>query len=230
MLLQTAMVQVVRHHRLAKGLASDPGALELVEGLPKRLRHLRQLRVLVGIAVVELGWLELLVDPVESGGDRSREREVGISVGARNAILHPETRALAAEAEAAGAVVPARRDARGREGARLVALVGVDGRRVEVRELARHGHLPRQPLLEERRALPAAAREEIAAARLVPYRRVEMTGRARRPHVVLRHEGDGAALLPGDLLDPVLVEDVTVGHLERLRVAEVDIFLALSPL
>ncbi len=123
------------------------------------------------------------------------------------------------------------RDARGREGAGLVALVGVDGRRVEVRELARHRHLAGQPLLEERRALPAASgREQVLPPAPVPHRGVQVEGRARRAHVVLRHEGDRAALLPGDLLHPVLVEHVAVGHLERVGVAEVDLLLPPPPL
>ncbi len=56
-----------------------------------------------------------------------------------------------------------------------------------------------------------------------------MKGRARRSHVVLGHEGHRAALLPGDLLHPVLVEHVAVGHLQRVRVAEVDLLLPPPP-
>ena len=57
-----------------------------------------------------------------------------------------------------------------------------------------------------------------------------MTGRARRPHVVLRHEGDRASLRPGDLLDPVLVERVAIRHLQGLGIAKVDLLLTASPL
>src|SRR3989449_2886851 len=39
-----------------------------------------------------------------------------------------------------------------------------------------------------------------------PERRVEVKRRARRAHVVLRHEGDRRAHEVGDLLGPVLVE------------------------
>ena len=38
------------------------------------------------------------------------------------------------------------------------------------------------------------------------------------------------ALLPGDLLDAVLVEHVAVGHLEGLGIAEVDLLLSPAPL
>src|ERR1700740_2944135 len=85
----------------------------------------------------------------------------------------PKAAVLAADAKATRAVVPAPRDAGGREGAGLVALVGVDGRRVEVGELAGHRDLPGQPLPEERRALAGAlGREQVPAARLVPHRGV----------------------------------------------------------
>ena len=57
-----------------------------------------------------------------------------------------------------------------------------------------------------------------------------MERRAGRAHVVLRHEGHRAALLPGDLLHPVLVEHVAVGHLERVGVAQVDLLLPPPPL
>src|SRR6266478_7167375 len=230
LLLETAVVEVVRHDAFAEGLARQLRPLELVERLAQRLRDLAELRVLVGVAVVEPGRLELLVDAVEARGDGRGEGQVRIGVGARNAVLHAEARPFPAQAEAAGAVVPARGDARGREGPRLVALVGIDGGRVEVGKLTRHRHLPRQPLLEERRPLPPAAREEALLARAVPEGGVEVEGRARGAHVVLRHEGDRAALLPRDLLDAVLVEHVAIGHLERLGVAEVDLLLPPPPL
>src|SRR5215470_2988372 len=216
---------------LVEGLLLEPAVVEVVlddslaEGLARRLGHLAELGVLVGVAVVEPGRLEPLVDPVKAGRDRRGEGEIRVGVGARDAVFHTETRPLPAEAEPAGTVVPACHDARGRERARLVALVGVDRRRVEVGELARHRHLPRQPLLEERSPLPAAAGEEALLAGAVPERGVEVEGRARGTHVVLRHEGDGASLLGRDLLDAVLVEHVAIGHLERLGIAEVDLLL-----
>src|SRR5215470_277602 len=225
LLLEPAVVEVVLDDSLAEGLARQLRALQLVERLAQRLGHLAELGVLVGVAVVEPGRLEPLVDPVKAGRDRRGEGEIRVGVGARDAVFHTETRPLPAEAEPAGTVVPACRDARGRERARLVALVGVDRRRVEVGELARHRHLPRQPLLEERSPLPAAAGEEALLAGAVPERGVEVEGRARGTHVVLRHEGDGASLLGRDLLDAVLVEHVAIGHLERLGIAEVDLLL-----
>src|SRR5262245_6521385 len=115
LLLEAAVVQVVVDDVRPEGLARHCRPIELVEGLAQRLRHLGQLRVLVGIALVERGWLELLRDAVESRGDRRGEGEVRVGVGARDAVLHPEARPLAAEAEAARAVVPAACDAGRRE-------------------------------------------------------------------------------------------------------------------
>ena len=45
-------------------------------------------------------------------------------------------------------------------------------------------------------------------------------------HVVLRHERERTTVEPGDLLGRVLVDGVTIGHLERLGVLEVDLVLA----
>src|SRR3984893_5558832 len=230
LLLEVSVVEVVLHHGLPEGLARHLGALKLPDGFPERLRHLRELRILVGVAVVWLRRLELLVNSMKSRGDGGREGEVRVRVGAGNAIFHAEAAPLAAEPEAARAVVPATGDARRSERARLIALVGVDRRRVEVGDLPCHGHLSREPLLKERRPLPAVRGEEIFLARAVPDAGVEMERRARRAHLVFRHEGDGRALLPGDLLHAMLVEDVAVRHLEGGPVAEVDLLLPLAPL
>src|SRR5580765_890723 len=59
---------------------------------------------------------------------------------------------------------------------------------------------------------------------------MQMERRAGGGHVVLGHERDRRALLVRDLLRPVLVERGAIRHLERLRVAEVDLFLSAAPL
>ena len=52
--------------------------------------------------------LELLVDAGQAGGDQRREGEIGVEVGAADAALDADALgALAAEAEAGGAVVAA---------------------------------------------------------------------------------------------------------------------------
>src|SRR5881397_3903268 len=234
LLLQPRGVQVVVDHAVAERRARDLRALELGDRLAERLGHLRQGRVLVGVALVGPGRLQAARDAVQPGRDRRREGEIGIGVGAGDAVLHAERAALAAEPEPAGAVVPAGDDPRRRERAGLVTLVRVHARRVEVRELPRHRHLPGQPLAEERRArrlAPSArGREQRLASGLVPERGMQVERRAGRGHVVLGHERDGRAVLVGDLLRAVLVERGAVRHLERLRVAEVDLFLSPPPL
>ena len=55
-------------------------------------------------------------------------------------------------------------------------------------------------------------------------------GGAREVVAPLGHEGDGLALQVRDLLDGVLQDGVAVGHLQRIGVADVDLFLARPPL
>src|SRR5262245_11916110 len=231
LLLEPAMMEIVIHDLRAERLARLARALELVEGLAQRLRHLAERRVLVRIPLVERGGTEALRDAVEAGGDRRREGEIRVRVRAGNAILDAEARTFPAKPEAAGAIVPAAGDARRREAPRLIALVRIDGRRVEVRELAGHRHLAAEPLLEERRApARAAGREQVPPALPVPQGRMQVKRRARPAHVGLRHERDRGALGPGDLFHAVLVEHVAVGHLERIRIAQVDLLLPARPL
>src|SRR5687767_12613561 len=132
LLLQSRRMQVMLDNPLAKCRPRHLRALELGDRLAQRLRHLRQRRILVGVAVVRLGRLQLALDAVQAGGDGGRERQVGVRVGAGDPVLDTERRALAAQPEAAGAIVPADGDAGRREGPRLVSLVRVDAGRVEV--------------------------------------------------------------------------------------------------
>src|SRR5712692_5945073 len=148
LLLEPPMLEVMLDHLVAEGLARHPRAPELVERIAQSLGNLRQLRARIRVPLEHRRQLELLLDAVQPRRDGGGEGQVRIGIGAGDAVLDPEARVLAAEPEAAGAVVPPPRDPRGREGARLVALVGIDGGRVEVGELARHGYLPREPVLE----------------------------------------------------------------------------------
>src|SRR5262249_25184992 len=131
LLLEPAVVQVVVDHLVPEGLPRDARALQFREPFPERLPHLREGGVLVRVALVEQRWLELLLHAVEPGRDGGGEGEIGIRVSPRNPILDPEARPVAADSESARAVVPAARNACRREAPRLVALVGVDGGRVE---------------------------------------------------------------------------------------------------
>src|SRR6185503_19828818 len=158
LLLEPAVVQVVLDDLRPERRARRRGPIEFVEGLAQRLRHLGEPRVLVRITLVEGRRLELLRQSVKPRGDGSGEGEIGIGLGTRDAVLHAEARALPAEAKATRAVVPAARDAGRREAARLIPLVGIDRRRVEIREVTRHRHLPGQPVPEQRRPRARAVR------------------------------------------------------------------------
>src|SRR3989441_521405 len=138
LLFEPGGVQVVLDDALTQGGARDLRALELGDRLAQCLGHLGERRVLVRVPLVELGRLQPARDAVEPRRDRRGEREIGVRVRARDPVLDAQARTLAAEPEAARAIVPPRDDARRRERARLITLVGVHARRVEVRELAGH--------------------------------------------------------------------------------------------
>ena len=59
---------------------------------------------------------------------------------------------------------------------------------------------------------------------------MDVAGIAGEPVIVFGHEGDRLALGIGDLLGAVLQDDVAVGHLQRLGIAHIDLFLAGAPL
>src|SRR5262249_8602964 len=67
--LEPRRVQVVRVDGVAERLAGHAAPLELGDGLAERAGHLRELRVLVGVAAVERRRLQLLLDAVEARGD-----------------------------------------------------------------------------------------------------------------------------------------------------------------
>src|SRR6185295_11653770 len=80
LLLEPAVVQVVLDDFRPEGRARRRGSIELVEGLPERLRHLGERRVLVRIALVEGGRLELLRHAVKARGDGRGEGKIGVRV------------------------------------------------------------------------------------------------------------------------------------------------------
>ena len=154
---------------------------------------------------------------MQPGRDRRRKGQVGVGVGAGNAAFHAQARSVADDAEAARPVVVAPDD-RGRcEGARLVALVGVDEGRIEEREIAGQRDQPREVMLEQRRhPVRAAVRgmEERLVALGVPERGVQVERAARLRHRPFRHERHRHLVEGGDFLDAVLVDDVPVRHLQ----------------
>src|SRR4051812_41857091 len=72
--------------------------------------------------------------------------------------------------------------------------------------------------------------EERPCASAVPERGVQVARRPRRADIVLGHEGERAALQVGDLFRAMLVEGVTIGHLQRFSITQVDLLLPLAPL
>src|SRR5207237_1188776 len=70
-------------------------------------------------------------EPVQGGGQRTGESQVGVAVRARDAAPNPEALPLTHDAETGGAVIVAPGQARRRPRGGYVALVGIDGRRVE---------------------------------------------------------------------------------------------------
>src|SRR5439155_19897844 len=128
--------------------------------------------------------LEAALDPVQPGGDKRRDREVWIAVAARNARLDARTLSVPDDAETARPVVVRPRERRRSPRTGRVALVRVDVRRKEERELLRARDPAGEPLLEHL----APAGERILA--VAPERAVDVA-RVADPCVIrLRHEGD----------------------------------------
>ncbi len=128
-----------------------------------------------------------------------------------------------------GCRAPRERGRRPRLG--LVALVRVDGRREHPRELAAAAR-GRRPASRGTPATgapgPTASHISGVVAVGVPHARVDVARRPGVVHRVLRHERDRPTVQPRDLLRAVLVDGVTVGHLHRVGVLEVDLVLAAA--
>ena len=121
----------------------------------------------------------------------------------------------------------------GREGPDEVALVRVDVRSEEVRELAGALELAAE-VVAAGRGHPQRARrrfpEQVPRRAQVPQAAVHVTGRPGEVFAPLRHERHGDAVERGDLFCAVLEQRVPVGHLHRSGVAQVDLVLAGTPL
>ena len=89
--------------------------------------------------------------PCRPDGDHRGEREVRVDVAAGHAVLDAQARAVADDAQRARAVVLSPGDRGRRERALRVALVGVDVRREEQRQLAQAGELAGDEAVEQLR-------------------------------------------------------------------------------
>src|SRR5919198_1334185 len=226
-LLGTRVVQVVVDDLVAEGLPGERRALERLDRLPDRGGNPRQARIGVGVPLEHRRRLDASVETVQAGRDHRREGEVRIGVCARDARLDPQAVPVPDDAEAARSVVPAPRERRRRPALGRVALVGVDVRSDEDRELP-HGRDQAAEVAVEDGARPVAVvgREQAARALRIPEARVDVA-RAADPGVVgLGHERDRLTVLVRDLLGAVLVDDVPVRRRHRVGEAEVDLVLA----
>src|SRR5262249_40470267 len=153
-------------------------------------------------------------------------------IGAGHAAFRTHAvRTVAEDAEAGGAVVERPHGLGRREGAGRVAPVGVDGGREGVGGVAQGGDLGGQVVGGQGgqgAGRPLFVEQRFAALR-VPQGRVQVEAVAGEVVVDLGHEGNGLALLVGDLLGAVLVDGDAVGHLDGLGIFEVDLLLARAP-
>src|SRR5947209_8800484 len=146
-LLGARVVQVVVDDLVAEKLARDRALLEARDRLAQRVREPLRIR---GVRVsLERGpELELVLDPVQPGGEQRRERKIRVRVGAGDARLRAQRRSLADDAEAARAIVVSPRERRRRPAPGGEALVRVDRGRDEDREIGRVRDLAGEVVLE----------------------------------------------------------------------------------
>src|SRR6476619_4421441 len=91
----------VRAERLHREFA----LLELVDRVDDVPRHALEVMRLVGVALETRRRLDAVLDAVETGRDRRREREVGVAVGTGDAVLDAVALPVPDHAVPAGAVV-----------------------------------------------------------------------------------------------------------------------------
>ena len=98
----------------AEGLADHLARREGVAGVVDVAGDAR-LVGLVRVALEDRLERQLVLDPVQAGGDHRAQRQVGVDVGARQPVLDPQRLAVADDPQRAGPVVAAPGDRRRRE-------------------------------------------------------------------------------------------------------------------
>src|SRR6266571_3647564 len=218
-LLRARVVEVVVDHVVTECGTRHLAALEGADRIPQRVRKPLHVR-LVRVALELRRESELLFDAVQAGRKKSRKTQVRVGVGAGYARLGAQVLAVADDAKSTCAVVVAPCQRRRRPAARGEALVGIDVGGEKDCQLRRVRDVAGEILLENRRL----AVEDVAL--VLPQARVHVA-RAADPSVVgFGHERHRATLLVRHLLDPVLVDDVVVGHGQRVAETEVDLLLS----
>src|SRR3954463_4821107 len=129
----------------AEGFLRELAIREELGGLRQRMRYMAQVLRGVRIAYERFRRLDLIRESIEPRGQGGGKSQIRIAVGARDAALDAHRRPVADDAETGSAVVIAPGEARRRPRGVDVALVGIDGRRVENHEL---WHM-RHPAAEE---------------------------------------------------------------------------------
>src|SRR5918995_5352441 len=198
--LDARHVQVVLDDLHAERTAGRLALCEELLRLAQVRRYVRLVR-LVGVADELLFEGELVLYSVQAGGDHGCDRQVRVHVPARQAVLHAQGAAVADDAQATSAVVLAPGDRRRGEGTLRVTLVGVYVRGEKEREFAQGGELASEEVVEGVRETVVFGEDGCAVLR--PQAQVDVAG-VTLALVELRHKGDGAALLGGDLLGAVL--------------------------
>src|SRR5258706_12397841 len=216
-------VSVVFDDVLAEGALGELARGEELDRLGKRPRHVLAVLRHIDVADEPLRRLGLARDALQAGGERGGKREVRIAIRARDAAFDAHRRSVADHAEAGGAVVVAPGEARRRPRRVDVALVRIDGRRIEDHQL---GHA-RHPAAEEPAEELAVLLEHVL--RVAPQADVDVAARARLVGGELGHEGERQAGGIGQLLQALLEDHVPVGHVERAGVAHVHLVLAVAP-
>src|SRR5260221_5725722 len=93
-------VEVVLDDVGSEDLPRPRTGLERGDRLVQRVRHLGKVAGLIEIALEGGGWLDLVLDAVESRGQRGRECEIRICVGAGHAALDSTRGPMSHDAEA----------------------------------------------------------------------------------------------------------------------------------
>src|ERR1700675_3637629 len=92
-LLRTRVVQVMVDYLITQERPCDRPAFKTVDRLAHRVREALDIG-LVRIALERRPELELLLDPMQAGGEERRESEVRVRVGSGNARLGTQRRAV----------------------------------------------------------------------------------------------------------------------------------------
>src|SRR5690606_7715080 len=192
---------ILVHHVVAEGGAQHPRLAHQRRRLAQRVRNLPYALGVVDVAGNRGLQFQLLLDTGQTRRQEPGTGHVGIQVGTPYAAFDADRlRPLAADAKTGRAVVE-RPDGLGwREHADNEALVAVDVRREERRDLARIGQLPGDVVLHQRRHSVRVLLVAEGGLACLPQRLVDMARRAGAAVVVFRHERRGAALGMGNFL------------------------------